>query len=427
MSSTQEHPIRRILTIDGGGVRGILALKLLERLEARITSPSYDIRNSANERPARLLDLFDMVAGTSTGAMIVGLLQIGYSPREILRKYRDLLPKIFKTKLHSGLSQLFGTKYSQRHLKRLNQEQFGDTRLWQLPKDIMIVARDMVRSESTFFTAFKLSHSDQIGGPHQVYGTFKTLRLRDAVMASLSAPTLFPSYGRFVDGGVGSFNNPCLQAVIEALVYSAPSEWESWVTAHPNQPPPCEISTWKRHVTRYQPDRVIVYSFGTGHLKPQRSLAQVAAMKLWAWARSISVELLGDISELQSKLASGYIDILRAVEPMAVLTPTFRLHRYQLYLTPEGISDIGGKWDPAMASIAPDQVACMDLLEELGDQMANTITAAGLWDEEELVSVPEPRPSARRVPSNVFLEFGRPSYDMDYTREIIEEMERIGR
>ena len=215
--------VKRILTVDGGGVQGVFSLKLLESLEARITSEDSLARNSSGERPSGLLDFFDMVAGTSTGAVIVGLLELGHSPSEILEMYKELCPRVFRSTPITWLMTLMRSKYSHAELKRHMLRFFGDVRLWQLPKDIMIVARDMVRSESTFFTAFRQPESDEEVRPEAVYGTYKLMRLRDAVLASASAPTYFPPHDRFVDGAVGSFNNSCLQAAIEALAYSAPS------------------------------------------------------------------------------------------------------------------------------------------------------------------------------------------------------------
>ena len=80
----------------------------------------------------------------------------------------------------TGLSALLRSKYSHAELKRHMLRFFGDVRLWQLPKDLLIVARDMVRSESTFFTAFRQTESDEEVRPEDVYGTYKLIRLRDA-------------------------------------------------------------------------------------------------------------------------------------------------------------------------------------------------------------------------------------------------------
>ena len=415
--------VKRILTIDGGGVQGVLSLKLLESLEARITSADSPARNSKGERPSRLLDYFDMVAGTSTGAIVVGLLELGHSPSAILEMYKEFCPRFFRPTPFTWLMTLLRSKYSHAELKRYALRFFGDVRLWQLPKDIMIVARDMVRSESTFFTAFRQTESDEEVGPEDVYGTYKMMRLRDAVLASASAPTYFPPHDRFVDGAVGSFINSCLQAAIEALAYSAPSAWENWIAEHPNQPPPADLATWERKVQRYQPGNLIVYSFGTGHVKPLRTIKDVKQMRLWDWAKGISSEFMGDINEQQSQISSSYMDVLRGIPPTQVLTPSFRLHRYQMYLTPEGVNAIGGQWEDRLSSMELDDVRAIPIMEELGELMARRIEAEGLWDEEETIEVPTPRPRARRIPNNVFVELGRPAFDPRYAQAVLEELD----
>ena len=416
VESARNQP-KRILTIDGGGVQGVLSLKLLESLEARITSADSPARNSKGERPSRLLDYFDMVAGTSTGAIVVGLLELGHSPSAILEMYKEFCPRVFRPTPFTWLMTLLRSKYSHAELKRYALRFFGDVRLWQLPKDIMIVARDMVRSESTFFTAFRQTESDEEVGPEDVYGTYKMMRLRDAVLASASAPTYFPPHDRFVDGAVGSFINSCLQAAIEALVYSAPSAWENWIANHPEQPPPVDLATWERKVQRYQPGNLIVYSFGTGHVKPLRTIKDVKQMRLWDWAKGISSEFMGDINEQQSQISSRYIDILRGIPPTQVLTPSFRLHRYQLYLTPEGVNAIGGQWEDRLSSMELDDVRAIPIMEELGELMARRIEAEGLWDEEETIEVPTPRPRARRIPNNVFVELGHRPLTQDTPKQ----------
>ncbi len=330
---------------------------------------------------------------------------------------------IFRSTPFTWLLTLLRSKYSHAELKRHMLRFFGDVRLWQLPKDIMIVARDMVRSESTFFTAFRQTESDEEVRPEDVYGTYKLMRLRDAVLASASAPTYFPPHDRFVDGAVGSFNNSCLQAAIEALAYSAPSAWENWMAKHPKQPPPADLATWKRKVQRYRPENLIVYSFGTGHVKPFRTTRKVKQMRLWDWAKGISSEFMGDINEQQSQISSRYMDVLRAIPPTQVLTPSFRLHRYQLYLTPEGVNAIGGQWEDQLSSMEIDDVRSIPVMEELGELMARRIEAEGLWDEEETIEVPTPRPRARRIPNNVFVELGRPAFDPRYAQAVLEELD----
>jgi len=79
---------KRILSIDGGGVRGIIALGFIERLEALLAG--------AHGKPVRLCDHFDLIGGTSTGAIIATALALGYSARDIRDFYVRMGPKVFR-------------------------------------------------------------------------------------------------------------------------------------------------------------------------------------------------------------------------------------------------------------------------------------------------------------------------------------------
>jgi hypothetical protein len=79
---------KRILSIDGGGVRGVIALGFLERLES--------IFAMKHGGPIRLCDHFDLIGGTSTGAIIATALALGYSAADIRRFYLRMAPRIFR-------------------------------------------------------------------------------------------------------------------------------------------------------------------------------------------------------------------------------------------------------------------------------------------------------------------------------------------
>ena len=79
---------KRILALDGGGVRGILSLAFLERMEAELAEKAG--------KPVRLCDHFDLIGGTSTGAIIAAGLALGYSASDIRQMYVDYAPKIFR-------------------------------------------------------------------------------------------------------------------------------------------------------------------------------------------------------------------------------------------------------------------------------------------------------------------------------------------
>jgi patatin-like phospholipase/acyl hydrolase len=77
----QEGP-KKLLAIDGGGIRGVLALEVLQRIEDLLKAKS-------GRADFRLADYFDYIAGTSTGGIIVAGLSIGMSVREILEFYQE--------------------------------------------------------------------------------------------------------------------------------------------------------------------------------------------------------------------------------------------------------------------------------------------------------------------------------------------------
>jgi len=79
---------KRILSIDGGGVRGVVALAFVERFEALLAEKAG--------RAIRLCDYFDFIGGTSTGAIVATGLALGYSAAEIRDFYFRLAPRIFR-------------------------------------------------------------------------------------------------------------------------------------------------------------------------------------------------------------------------------------------------------------------------------------------------------------------------------------------
>src|SRR5262252_1885393 len=80
---------KRLLALDGGGVRGAITVAFLERIE-RV------LRERLGRKEVHLGDWFDLVGGTSTGAIIAGALALGYTVEDIKRFYLELAPRVFK-------------------------------------------------------------------------------------------------------------------------------------------------------------------------------------------------------------------------------------------------------------------------------------------------------------------------------------------
>lgn len=199
----------RILSIDGGGVRGLVAALVLAELEARAGRP--------------VAQLFDLVAGTSAGAILaLGLLRpdaAGTGPRWQARELVDMYevggPRIFHRshwRYARTANGFLGPKYDAAELETELRERLGDTHLSQSLRDVIVPTYDTHRREPYFF-----KHTPGRGG-----GGGDPL-MRVVARASAAAPTYFPpvrvhdaEVGQrwLVDGGVGA-NNPALCAYAE--------------------------------------------------------------------------------------------------------------------------------------------------------------------------------------------------------------------
>ncbi|MBR1424801.1 patatin-like phospholipase family protein [bacterium] len=190
----------KILSIDGGGIKGIYSIALLSKLE-ELTDQ-------------KIVNSFDLICGTSTGGLIALLLGAGYSPREILEFYKTNANIIFPQSKKANLLKLAmgKAKFSNEPLKKVLKQYLGDKKMQDSIVKLCIPAVD---SDNERPTVFKTGHSKEyVRDPH--------LLMLDVALATSAAPTYFPNYkieslGRsFVDGGL-SANNPSLIGVIEAM------------------------------------------------------------------------------------------------------------------------------------------------------------------------------------------------------------------
>ena len=191
----------RILSLDGGGVKGAFSASVLAEIE-RMTGK-------------RIADHFDLVTGTSTGGIIALGIGLGLSCQEILEFYKVHSPKIFPaTGLHRRLRFLYRTiwpRRSQRQLRKALEAVFGDAKLGDSSRRLVLPSYD---GSSGRIHLFKTAHH---GGYRQDF--FKSAV--DVAMATAAAPTFFPAYSSsngpaYIDGGVWA-NNPAMLGVLEAI------------------------------------------------------------------------------------------------------------------------------------------------------------------------------------------------------------------
>lgn len=191
----------RILSLDGGGIRGLLTAVLLQRLSAAV--PGW-------------LDQVDLFAGTSTGGILALGLAHGFTPQDLRQLYATRCADIFDDSWLDDLMDLgrtVGADFSNRKLGRIIKEMVGDITLKELRKKVMIASFDLDNEHENpierswkpkFFHNFPGTDSDG------------DVLVRQVALYTSAAPTIFPAVDGYVDGGVVA-NNPSLAAVAQVL------------------------------------------------------------------------------------------------------------------------------------------------------------------------------------------------------------------
>lgn len=180
------------LSIDGGGIKGLLPAMILERLEDEYGASAYQI--------------FDMIGGVSTGGIIAGAASVGVPASEIVDLYIREGSWIFKRPLSWKLKTLWGLrgpKYPRKWLEKAIKDTVSDVILEDVAIPIMIPVQDLGNNEPLFIKSYE----------HVNY------MLRDVMVATSCAPTFFAPFKLddriLVDGGIVN-NNPALYTYIEA-------------------------------------------------------------------------------------------------------------------------------------------------------------------------------------------------------------------
>lgn len=189
----------RILSLDGGGAKGFYTLGVLKEIEGMIKCPLYK--------------RFDLVFGTSTGAIIASLIALGYEVDEIHTLYKEYVPRIMRVRSPKGKSKA---------LEELATNVFVDKKFDAMKTDIGIVTTRWVIEKPMIFKG-------NVAQAHGRVGTFAPgfgCTISDAVQASCSA---FPFFDRkmvttaagdhveLIDGGYCA-NNPTLYAIADAVI-----------------------------------------------------------------------------------------------------------------------------------------------------------------------------------------------------------------
>lgn len=183
--------VYRILSIDGGGIRGVYALQILKMLQEEIDQ--------------KLFEKIDCFAGTSTGALIIAAITQGYQPKDLLHFYTFLGWRVFfkNDKFDQG-----GAKYTNRFLKKIMNQFLPNPSLSEIKPHIIIPTCHLGTDKNGFWEPIIYDNFDRQAS--------KNYKLIDLALRSSAAPLYFSSYQKHIDGGVFALN-PSLIALSRAL------------------------------------------------------------------------------------------------------------------------------------------------------------------------------------------------------------------
>ncbi|XP_073103939.1 patatin-like protein 2 isoform X2 [Elaeis guineensis] len=205
-----------VLSIDGGGVRGIIPGTILAFLESKL--------QEIDGEDVRLVDYFDVIAGTSTGGLVTAMLAAPdennrplFAAKEINDFYLQICPKIFpKRSVASLFGSITGPKYDGKYLHSKVEQLLGGTRLHQTLTNVVIPTFDIKLLQPTIFSTFEAKKEAS-----------KDALLSDICISTSAAPTYLPAHyfqtkdvdGKsrsfnLIDGGVAA-NNPTLLTLNE--------------------------------------------------------------------------------------------------------------------------------------------------------------------------------------------------------------------
>ncbi|MEP6952063.1 MAG: patatin-like phospholipase family protein [Ginsengibacter sp.] len=326
---------RIIISLDGGGMRGILTLQLLKKMEEVAGIPCYQF--------------CDMVAGTSTGAIVAGMMAFGKTATEIEGLYVQFVTKVFLKDSLLANRFLNPPAYDKKNYRAALKQLLGDITLEQAHTktglDILITAKDVTDNEETFFTCFEKDG--------QINGTYKTALLRTVMEATMSAPTYFHSLERFIDGGTTTFNNPSTAALLEAVRYSGRG--------------------------KYSVDKLTLFSMGTGTIVqsvPPEQAFNPKGLDVYFWLNYVMDESSQDASSMQ-------IDMFRS----GVVNTDYR--RFQMSLDRDALQSLPDKdistlhvgnaaWlrdltNEDLNKITMDDVSKFGLMKVIGEAMTDYI------------------------------------------------------
>jgi len=303
----------KILSIDGGGIKGVFPALFLTLLEDELKNRS--------DGKTQIFHHFDLITGTSTGGIIAIALALGIPAKEIFQLYIDNARKIFGSKKSFFFGQIRNSAHERKFLENLVRKKFNDAnngiepRLGDCKTDVCIPIYDLIQGNPS---VLKTKY-------HPAFERDYHIPAYQAAMATSAAPTYFDPYtsdyidlngtkkdfANKVDGGVMA-NNPTLVAVLEA------------------------IKAFKVEMSQLE-----ILSLGTGYKK----FTDGNSRKRWGlyyWMRKDKRQRLIDLfMQSQSQLVANYISLLyQGIDKSERANPNFVYDRIEVQLSEDNYIDM---------------------------------------------------------------------------------------
>lgn len=364
---------KRILALDGGGLRGVLTLGFLKKIEDTLRE------QTKGGGGFRLSDYYDLIGGTSTGSIIAAGLALGMSVDEIREHYFRLGNDIFKPSIFSRgfLNQKFDADKVAVALKSV----FGDRTLGSpdFRTGLIVLCKRLDTGSQWVLSNNPRARFYSPKGETRTVPN-KDYPLWSVVRASTAAPTYFAPehievsqagnghaavHGEFIDGGVSTMNNPALQMVLAATV---PGYGFGWQMGE---------------------DRLEVTSVGTG--RASQALGVTDGMGALAAPHAVKAlkSVLDDCEDIVEVMMQwlSHSPTARSIDrDMGDLAgccaggaPSLRYHRYNVHFTPEWFKQAMDMEIPASALnelAAMDRPDNMNRLLEIGRLAADRFVRA---------------------------------------------------
>lgn len=351
---------KRILALDGGGLKGIVTLGFLQRVEDALKE-----RHGADAK-FRLAHYFDLIAGTSTGAIIAAALAKGMTVAEVTDYYLTMGEKVFNRNwFRKGLIR---ARYDDRKLKKLLKDVLGaETTLGDkaLKTGLVLMTKRMDTGSpwplgnnprGRYFAGS--AEKGRVGNAD--YPLWQVVRASTAAPAFFDPQTLVINeggsrrravQGSFVDGGVSPFNNPALQAFMYASLDGFRVNWPNGA------------------------DNMLIVSIGTGNSDPEHTPSKIAAKGAIKALLSLMDDCGALVETMMQWMSAGtkVTPIDRELgdlrDDLIASAPLFTYVRYNVSFEPDEVNRLKpGLSEKQIASLsAMDETENLSVWKELGE------------------------------------------------------------